>query len=160
MRGYPAENINNVLRHLLKCVEHTKWMNIPIIEDPSRIYSNITAGWDLSPTNPFLKGKIIFLSDACSQSYAESILGYVKGLKLGLIVGRPTSGANGDMQNIYLLDDFRVFYSGTKVTNLDGTKNHLTGIKPDIEVPITKDALAQGRDEILEKAIEIANQNE
>ncbi|WP_316819917.1 S41 family peptidase [Pedobacter gandavensis] len=160
MRGYPAENINNIIGHLLKCVEHTKWMNIPLIEDPLKANANISSGWDLSPINPFLKGKIIFLSDACSQSYAESILGYIKGLKLGLIVGRPTSGANGDMQNIYLLDDFRVFYSGTKVTNPDGTKNHMIGIKPDFEVQVTKSGLAQGRDEILEKAIKIADQNE
>ncbi|RYF22378.1 MAG: hypothetical protein EOO42_08900 [Flavobacteriales bacterium] len=156
LRGYPKENINNLVRHFIKCTEHTRWLHIPIVSSVDKKPKFQSSGWNLSPQLPYLNAKIIFLTDESAQSYPESILGYVKGLKLGTIIGRPTSGANGDIQTVHLYNDFRIFYSGLKVTNLDGTKNHVVGIIPDIIVNPTKESLLKGKDEILEKALEIA----
>ncbi|WP_167343671.1 S41 family peptidase [Pedobacter borealis] len=157
MRGYPVEDVRDVLRHLIKCSENNKWMKTPIIDDPfEKNYNFKTSGWNLSPKTPYLASKIIFLSDACAQSYAESILGYVKGMKLGTIIGQRSSGTNGDIQTIQLQQDTRVFYTGTKVLNLDGSKHHVSGIIPDIVVSPTISAIREGRDEVFEKALLLA----
>lgn len=156
MRGYPKENISAIFGHLLQCSEHTKWMHVPKLNPGNKSKDFESLGWNLGPKPPYFKGKIIFLSDACAQSQSESILGYVKGLKLGTIIGKATSGTNGDVQTINLFDDFRVFFTGTKVTNADGTKSHYKGIIPDIMVRSTPSGLKEGRDEVLDKALAFA----
>jgi hypothetical protein len=156
MRGYPKDDIRALFGHLLKCSEHTKWMHIPKLSPDNSRKDFESTGWNLGPKPPYFKGKIIFLSDACAQSQSESILGYVKGLKLGTIIGKATSGTNGDVQTINLFNDFRVFFTGAKVTNADGTKSHYKGIIPDIIVRSTPSGLKSGRDEVLDKALAFA----
>ncbi|SHE88036.1 S41 family peptidase [Pedobacter caeni] len=156
MRGYPKENVSAIFGHLLQCSEHTKWMHVPKLSPANNSKDFESMGWNLGPKLPYFNGKIIFLSDACAQSQSESILGYVKGLKLGTIIGKATSGTNGDVQTINLFDDFRVFFTGTKVTNADGTKSHYKGIIPDIVVRSTPSGLKTGRDEVLDKALVFA----
>lgn len=156
MRGYPKENITTVLTHLLRWSEHTRWLHIPKLTQGAIGTSFESMGWNLGAKTPYFKGKIIFLADACAQSFSESILGYVKGLKLGTIIGKATSGTNGEVQTISLLDGFAVFFTGTKVTNADGSKSHFKGITPDIIVSSTPAALKKGSDEVLEKALDFA----
>jgi hypothetical protein len=156
MRGYPKENVSAIFGHLLQCSEHTKWMHVPKLSPGNHSKDFESLGWNLGPKPPYFNGKIIFLSDACAQSQSESILGCVKGLKLGTIIGKATSGTNGDVQTINLFDDFRVFFTGTKVTNADGTKSHYKGIIPDIVVRSTPSGLKEGRDEVLDKALAFA----
>ncbi|MGY4385877.1 hypothetical protein ACVWYN_002925 [Pedobacter sp. UYP24] len=157
MRGYPKEDLRPVLRHLLEDSEHSRWMHIPKIAYGTIGKRFESSGWDLGANAPFFKGKIIFLSDACAQSQSESILGYVKGLKLGTIVGKPTSGTNGQVHTISLLDEFAVYFTGMKVTNADGSKSHLKGIIPDIPVYSTPAGLKAGKDEVFDKALEFAH---
>lgn len=156
MRGYPKENISGIFGHLLQYSEHTKWMHVPKLSPGNNRKDFESMGWNLGPKPPYFNGKIIFLSDACAQSQSESILGYVKGLKLGTIIGKATSGTNGELQTINLFDDFRLFFTGTKVTNADGTKSHYKGIIPDIMVRSTPSGLKEGRDEVLDKALAFA----
>jgi len=157
MRGYPKEDVRALFGHLLKCSEHTKWMHVPMLNPKNSKKDFVSNGWNLGPKAPYFHGKIVFLSDACAISQSESILGYVKGLKLGTIIGKTTAGTNGDVQTINLFDDFRVFFTGSKVTNADGSKSHDKGIIPDIIVGSTVSGLKKGSDEVLEKALEFAN---
>jgi len=159
MRGYPKDDVRGVFGHLLRCSEHTKWMHIPRVKEDNSKIEFESSGWNLAPIAPYFHGKIIFLSDACAVSQSESILGYVKGLKLGTIIGKPTAGTNGDVQTINLFDDLRFFFTGSKVTNADGSKSHYKGIIPDIKVISSVPGLKGGYDEVLEKALEFAKEN-
>lgn len=158
LRGYPNEDLTKIIRHCMKCNEYNGWINIPIIEDPlSEIKKFKTSGWNLKPLSPHLNCKIMFITDASAQSFSESVLGYVQGLKLGKVLGQPTSGSNGDIQTIQLPYDIRIFFSGSKITNFDGSKHHFRGIIPDIKLEPTLKGIREGRDEILEGVIELAN---
>jgi hypothetical protein len=159
MRGYPNDNIREVLSHLVRCNEHTRWMHTPILEPNGKTSSFESAGWNLGAKAPYFKGKIIFLSDACAVSWSESILGSVKGLKLGTIIGKPTSGTNGEVQTISLLDNFAVYFTGMIATNADDSKSHYRGIIPDIMVTSTPTGIKEGRDEVLEKALDLARKH-
>ena len=156
LRGYPMKN-HQVINHLLKTEESDKWMFIPRIIYPD--YEHVTfdsLGWDMKPIAPQLKGKIIFITYGGAISYAESFMGYIKDRHLAIIVGQPTAGTNGNVNLIRLPGQYYISWTGMLVKNHDGSKHHLRGIVPDVIVTRTIRGIKEGRDEMLEKAIELA----
>jgi C-terminal processing protease CtpA/Prc len=106
---------------------------------------------------PRLFGKIAFLTDASAVSYAESILGIVEAYRLGEIVGSPTAGTNGNMNSCVLPGGYRVSWTGMRVVKHDGSEHHGVGIRPTIPISYTMKGIAEGRDEFLERALEVVN---
>jgi len=132
--------------------------NIPeiIYPDMENIVGYDTSGrWIISPLKPKIKGKVVFLANENAISYSESFLSIIKYYHLATIVGTPTAGANGDINVFRTMGGFVFVFTGTKVLNQDYTQHHLRGVKPDIFVSPTIESIKNGRDEILEKGIEI-----
>jgi len=157
VRGYPKQETTTLIAMLLKQKDTTNWAYFPKILYPDyQKVSYIKDGWHLNPDRVHINAKIIFLTDASAISAAESLMGYVKYFKLGTIIGEPTAGTNGNVNSIYLLGDFSSAFSGLLIKNLDGTKHHLKGIIPDIEVKQSKIDIINGKDTMLDKAIFLA----
>lgn len=157
LRGYPQKDVKHILTHLTSQeLKSSRWM-LPIITRPD--YQNVkfdTSGrWILQPHLPKLKGKIVFLTNGKAISYSESIMAIVENYKLGEIVGSPTAATNGDINWIRLPGNFIVWYTGLKVLKHDGSRYHGVGVKPTIPVIKTIKGVREGRDEVLEKAIEV-----
>lgn len=159
LRGYPNEN-HDFISHLLTKNDKDKWMYIPEYVYPDRENSAgyDGAGWDMKKKKPYLSSKIIFIIDGSAISYAESFMGFIEGYKLATIVGQPTAGTNGNVNPFVLPGYFNVTWTGMKVLKHDGTQQHAIGILPNVYVTKTIKGVSEGRDEFLEKAIEIANQ--
>lgn len=157
LRGYPNGN-HNLINYLIKEKEQTRWMFIPRIIYPD--YTNVSSyeegGWDMKPEQPSFKGKIIFITDGRAISYAESYMGYIKDFKLATIIGGPTAGTNGNINPFSLPGGYRLSWTGMLVKNHDGSKHHLRGIVPDVPLERTIKGIVDGRDELLEKAVELA----
>jgi C-terminal processing protease CtpA/Prc len=86
-------------------------------------------------------------------------MGYVADRKLATIIGSPTAGANGNVATFALPGDFRLGFTGMRVTGHDGqTQHHLTGVRPNIPVEPTVAALREGRDEVLARALLLISQ--
>jgi C-terminal processing protease CtpA/Prc len=113
------------------------------------------SAWDLPPADEQLTAKIAFLTDGRAISYAESIMGIVEHYKLGEIVGSTTAGTNGNVNPFALPGGYRVSWTGMKVLKHDGSQHHGVGIQPTVPVQPTPAGIATGRDEVLEKAIEV-----
>jgi hypothetical protein len=130
---------------------------LPVIAAPDRERTTFvhSGEWNIAPTTPFLAAKKIFLTDAHSIGYAESIVEIVQALKLGDIVGSPTAGTNGTVNRFQLPGDYTVLFTGTKVMKHDGTPFHGTGITPTVAVAPTREGLAAGRDEVLDRAVQL-----
>ena len=96
-----------------------------------------------------------FLIDASCISYAESCLGIVEHYKLGALVGEPTMGTNGNINSVKIPGGYTMSFTGMKVLKHDGSQHHGIGIRPTVAVELTRKGLAEGRDEIVEKALEI-----
>ncbi|MDR2274830.1 MAG: hypothetical protein LBF27_28235 [Sphingobacterium sp.] len=109
----------------------------------------------LIPVNRNPKAKFYFLIAESTQSAPETVLDVVKYWKLGTLIGKHTSGANGNINTLFLPGGIMVTFSGIKVMNSDGTEHHLKGITPDYEVDYTLDDVVQKRDPFLEKALEL-----
>ncbi len=70
-------------------------------------------------------------------------------------VGTATSGANGDITNFNLPGGIWVGFTGHDVRHADGRQLQRVGLIPDVEVAPTRAGLKAGRDEVLEKAVEV-----
>jgi hypothetical protein len=144
-----------ILPYLIESEEHDRWMHVAKVVTPFRPPAGWQDfGWDLKPAHPSVAGRVIFLTDERALSYPESVMGYIADRKLGVIVGRPTAGTNGDVATIRLPGGFDLFFTGRRVTRHDGhSPFHLIGVKPDVAVNPTVAGLRAARDEVLERAI-------
>lgn len=157
LRGYPVDQEVFDLPKLF--IKHKSTLNnrmfTPMILNPDfKKIKFIAEGRQVfEPSEKFRTAKVFLLVDASAQSAAETLAGTFKDLKIALLVGQPTSGANGNINNIWLPGRYYVGYSGMKVLNSDGNKQHLIGIVPDVVIEKTLKGLQEKRDEILEAAI-------
>jgi hypothetical protein len=156
LRGYP-KGPPSFLSHFSSTPFKSMPMHVPVATRPNREgWSWSTTEWDMRPVAPLFPGKRIFLTDERAISYSESLLMTVKGNKLGVIVGEPTAGANGNINPTPLPGGYVLFWTGMRVLNIDGSVHHTKGVTPDVIVRRTAAGVRAGRDEVLEKGIELA----
>jgi C-terminal processing protease CtpA/Prc len=158
LRGYPNGN-HEVLCHLLREPDKSSsWMKIPLVVLPDREgWGYQEMGWNLVPMTPQIAGRVVFLTDGRAISYSESVLGFVERYKLGEIVGEPTAGANGNVNPFMLPGGYSVSWTGMKVVKHDGSQHHTIGVLPTVSCRRTLAGVISGRDELLEKALEVIN---
>jgi C-terminal processing protease CtpA/Prc len=132
-------------------------MKIPqiIYPDQENVVGFRKSGWHMQPKEPHIKGKVVFLTDGRAISYAESCMGFIEHYKLAEIVGQPTAGTNGNVNPYELPGGFRVVWTGMRVVKHDGSQHHLIGIQPTVPVQRTIQGVIEGRDEFVEKALEV-----
>lgn len=107
-------------------------------------------------TEPY-KGRVILLVDEMTQSNPEFQAMAFQSCPQTLTIGSPTSGANGSIVWIPLPGQMTSF-SGIGALYPDGTPTQTVGVRLDIEVLPTAEGLQAGRDEVLERALELARQ--
>ena len=149
---------HEVINHLLTEPDTSSaWMRVPQIINPDqkKVVGFTKHGWHLQPKKPHIKGKVVFLTDGRAISYAESYMGFIEHYKLAEIVGQPTAGTNGNINPFELPGGFRVVWTGMRVVKHNGSQHHLIGIQPTVPVQRTIQGIIEGRDEFLEKALEI-----
>jgi C-terminal processing protease CtpA/Prc len=104
------------------------------------------------------KGKFILLVNGNSLSLSEFTAMAFQTADNIITIGNQTAGADGRNIAIEYLGGYTTRFSGYGIIYPDGTESQRNGVKIDIEIKPTINGLRDGRDEILEKAIEIANQ--
>lgn len=107
-------------------------------------------------TQPY-KGRVILLVDEITQSNPEFQAMALQSCPQTLTIGSPTSGADGSIVWIPLPGQLTSF-SGVGTLYPDGTQTQTVGVRLDIEVLPTAEGLQAGRDEVLERALELARQ--
>jgi len=156
LRGYPNGN-HLALTYLTDQNLNSAFWNVPQIiypdHDGEAHFSE--SRWDLPPSEPRFQGKIVFLTDGRAISYAESVMGIVEHYRLGEIVGQATAGANGNVNPFSLPGGYRFAWTGMRVIKHDGSQHHLVGIQPTIPTVRTVQGIREGRDELLERALEL-----
>jgi C-terminal processing protease CtpA/Prc len=131
-------------------------MRLPVFTKPDhkmvsyKTYPNV-----ISPKNPYLKSKIAFLSDERTTAVSEIILAVVKHYALGEIVGTSTAGMLTDVIGFNISNDYHFAMSGVIGIAPDGDMINKKVITPTIEVHQTIKGIIEGKDEVLEKAIEV-----
>lgn len=104
------------------------------------------------------RGKLVVLVNELSQSQAEYTAMAFRAGDNTTIIGSTTAGADGNISAILLPGGLRTVISGIGVYYPDGKETQRIGIVPDIVVKPTINGIKAGKDELLEKAIEVINQ--
>jgi C-terminal processing protease CtpA/Prc len=146
----------HVIPHLIDHPVHASPMLIPQIIAPDRAgwtYSEVT--WPVQPELPKFKGRIVFINEPSVVSYGETCMAILADYHLALLVGAPTAGCNGNVNFILLPGGFRIMWTGMEVLKHDHTSFYLKGFVPNYPVARTIKAVKEGRDEYLDKAIQV-----
>ncbi|MEO8621165.1 MAG: S41 family peptidase [bacterium] len=159
MRGYPSQvNTPAIFAHLTDSTIHSALFESPLLTLPDRAdMSFISGDWSIAPVAPRITARVAFLSGGGSISYAESTLGVVEEYKLGDIVGEPSAGTNGNVNPFTLPGGYTVSWTGMRVTRRNGSPHHGVGVVPTVPVSPTVSGISAGRDEVLERAVQLVS---
>jgi len=102
-------------------------------------------------------GKLVVLVNEFTQSQAEYTTMAFRAGRNTTIVGSTTAGADGNVSPITLPGGLSTYISGIGVFYPNGTPTQRVGIIPDVKIEPTINGIKNGKDELLEKGIEIIN---
>ncbi|MNJ91841.1 Peptidase family S41 [compost metagenome] len=117
----------------------------------------VTKSLDIPGSKAAFKGKLVVLVNENSQSQAEYTAMAFRAAKNSTIIGSTTAGADGNVSSIFLPGGLVTVISGIGVYYPDGKETQRIGIVPDIHVERTIEGIKNGKDEVLEKAIQQIN---
>ena len=153
LREYPNETINYKLYSVLSDKSRPFFKaTVPNLNNPGEfVFSKPTyTGKGKQAYN----GKIATLINEQSQSHAEFCTMMYRTLPNSIVIGNTTAGADGNVVGIQLPGGVCSYFSGIGIYYPDGTETQRVGIIPDIYVWPTVKGIREGRDELLEKALE------
>ncbi len=102
-------------------------------------------------------GKIVVLINETTLSQAEYTTMAFRASANTIVIGSTTAGADGNVSSFFLPGGISTAISGLGIFYPDGKETQRVGIIPDIVVKPTIKGIAEQRDELVEKAIEIIN---
>jgi len=151
LRNYPNQTIFPLAKLLLPESFIYYQFNFPDTNYLSKFYSrkNQIGG----KNSDYYKGNVVVLVDENTQSQAETTTMMFKQHPKAKVIGSNTSGANGDV--IYLnIADLETSFTGLGAYYPNGKETQRIGIIPDIIVKPTVTGIKEGKDEVLERALE------
>ncbi len=155
VRGRPDVS-TVVLSHLAaKTVRSASWQ-VPVVMQPDhRDMKWLTTFWSIEPKEPRFRAKTAFLTDARATGFAETLLTMVESDHLGQIVGETSGGDDGSPTWSNLPGGWTVRWSEGRTLKQDGTPLHGAGVQPTVPATRTLAGIAAGRDEVVERAVEM-----
>jgi C-terminal processing protease CtpA/Prc len=106
------------------------------------------------------KGKVILLVNENTQSSAEFHTMAFQTAPNAVVVGSTTAGADGNVTNLfYLPGNIGTLFSGIGILYPDGRETQRVGIVPDVEVKRTVAGIRNRKDELIEKAIALIQED-
>lgn len=119
----------------------------------------IKKGEGIKPERKHYDKKLIVLINEKTRGLAELIALILQNGEKTLLLGSSTAGTQGDATQIYLPGGIPVSFSGLGIYHANEKEIQQTGIIPDIEVHPTIDGIKKGKDELLERAIDVILNN-
>lgn len=170
LRQYPSVIITYLLAEYLN-PNPTAFaiLEVPSLADPGRFFqmsyssgAGAMAQQGLSDSTeavPLYTGKVVLLMDETSQSQAEFAIMSLRQAPGAVVVGSPSVGADGDALYINLPGGCRTRFTTLGVLTPEGDETQRVGLQPDVVCTPTVEGIAAGRDELLEKAVELITQS-
>ena len=100
-------------------------------------------------------GKVILLMDEGTQSQSEFTIMSLRQAPNTTVLGNPSIGADGNITIVKLPGTIQFPISGLGVYTPKGEQTQRCGLQPDVECYQTIDGILSGKDELIEKAIEL-----
>jgi carboxyl-terminal processing protease len=155
VRNYPKNTVWTIAdlmfpRKLPTC----RWI-VPDAEYPGTCY-RVDDSCGTDPVQSPYGGKVLILCDQQTQSHAELTCMILRAMPGAIVIGSQTAGADGNVTYLALSRDLTSGFTTFGVLYPDGTPTQRIGIVPDTTVQPTTEGVSHSRDEVLEKAMEMA----
>lgn len=160
IRNYPQGTMYKVTNRLFEGRRDFVKFTEPDFDYPGKFKwsSYHTTSGSSFNKNPY-KGKILILVNEDTQSHAEfTAMAFQAGDNV-TVVGSQTAGADGNVTYFDFPGGYSTVITGLGVYYPDGGETQRVGIVPDVKVEPTIAGIRVGKDEVLEKAIEVVNKN-
>lgn len=159
MRGYPNGTAGVIAARLATERAVAAQFRKPIPRNAGRDVTTVEfmhQHLETAPDSPRYEGAVVTLIYSESISQAEHTCLFIEAATKGeaTFIGSPTNGANGDVTSIVMPGGLRAMFSGHDVRHADGSQLQRKGIQPHIHVEPTIAGIREGRDEVLDAAIE------
>ena len=152
IRNYPNGTMWYMVDYFFDKPINIADFTVPNIQYPGTLFwNNEYVGSNNSTPN--YEKPIFILFDESTQSQAEyTIMAFEQDTK-AIKIGSQTAGADGNVSEIYLPGGIYTYFTGLGTFYPDFTPTQRVGIIPDIEVLPTIQGIRDGRDEVLETAL-------
>ena len=157
IRNYPKGTMYDISRYLNPDSREFAKFTKPDPSTPGKFIASITVSTGLALNNDYYKGKVILLINETTQSHAEFTCMALQTAPDVTIIGSQTAGADGNVSFVRLPGGIKTYFTGIGVYYPDGRETQRIGIVPGIVVTPTIQGIREGRDEVLEKALEFIN---
>lgn len=158
LRNYPKNYYGSIFRNFLGAQNTivTKVLK-PDLRYPGNF---ILSNQDKKPntTESNYKGQVILIVNERTQSRAEYTAMWIQNGFNVTTIGSQTAGAGGFMIGQEFVGGYKSYFTSSGIFYTDMTAIQRKGVKIDIEIKPTIQGIAEGRDEVLEKAIEFLNE--
>ncbi len=156
LRGY-VRSPERLLAHLIVVPTDTGRELVPHWRRPDRQEVAYTpAAMHVEPQPPLIRSRLAFISGAREIGATESFLATIAEFHLGAIVGAPTAGATGTVDSAPLPGGLTLVWTATRPAAPPGGAPPPppgTAVAPTVPAAPTRQGLAAGRDEVLERAL-------
>jgi len=156
VRNYPKSTMYMLAKKLFPKSDFVK-LTQPDPDYPGKFFwtRTLSIGNTKNYTYP---GKIVILVNETTQSHAEFTVMGLQRAPNCITIGTQTAGADGNVSASVFPSGTNSYITGLGVFYPDGTETQRKGVRIDIEVQPTISGIANKKDEILEKAIQIASE--
>jgi hypothetical protein len=154
MRCYPSDMIPYSLGEYIKPAK-TPFVQFALVSpaNPGLLQGGVLIS-NGNTKGDYYKGKVIVIVNAVTRSQAEYATMALQGPNV-TVIGSTTAAADGSVTGIVFPGNLSTVITGVGVYYPDGSETQRVGVKIDIPVKPTIQGIREGRDELLEKAIEI-----
>lgn len=158
LRGYPRCSgvrewlVNRFADQPVKSV--TEFPVVVGYDEEARWFARQTRAW-VPTTGSFVDKPVVVLINDRAMSSPENMALLLEQMPNVKLVGSHTVGTTGDTTGVNLPGGVWVQFTGRRVLRGDGSRFQNIGVVPDVEVYPTVEGMRAGRDEVLEKGVEV-----
>ncbi|WP_299272349.1 S41 family peptidase [uncultured Psychroserpens sp.] len=159
IRNYPQGTLYEIAPYLnTKSVDFVKFTK-PDLSYPGAFIWEPSYQAGGGSKEDLYRGQVILLVNETTQSHAEFTAMCLQIAENAITIGSQTSGADGNVSKFNVVGGYSTMITGIGIFYPDGRKTQRIGIVPDIEIRPTIKGIQQGRDEVLDKALEVIDSN-
>jgi len=161
IRGYPGFMVQLALSaRLSERPVKSAIFEIPVVSGYERLEQGWNAGqYEVQPDpRKHYGGPVVVLTNEKTIGGSEDVCIYLKNAGRVTFVGGTTAGCNGNRTWVSLPGGGRLWFTGMRVKFGDGSRFQNVGIVPDVPAAPTIDGVKAGRDEVMEKGLEVLRQ--
>lgn len=158
LRNYPSSSLTYELaQYLIPSEKEFAVVSAPNHAIPGEFYylEPLVSGGPEATNNEVYKGRLVILINENTISQGEFATMSLRNTENSIVLGRPSAGTDGNIRFIVLPGNIKTAISGVGIFHPDKSPTQRIGLQPDIHLDPTLEGIMEGKDEYIERAVEL-----